>query len=130
MRVPRYERGSIIGLDAADAIITGVRLKRILCDIESDGIAILEPRRADDPAQAPSAVQVSRTHCKFDAGPLAVLVSDLGASKGTKLGSKDGKKIMAKVAKKFEKVAEKYNGNRSRNYEKFIFRHKWKKSIN
>ena len=32
-----------------------------------------------------------------DAGPLAVLVTDLGSSKGTRLGTKDGKKIMAKI---------------------------------
>ena len=40
---------------------------------------------------------MSREHCKIDAGPLAVVVTDLGSSKGTKFQSKDGKKIMAKV---------------------------------
>jgi len=41
--------------------------------------------------------KVSREHCKIDAGPLAVLVTDLGSSKGTRLNSKDGKKIMTKI---------------------------------
>ena len=41
--------------------------------------------------------KVSREHLRIDAGPLAVMVTDLGSSKGTKLGSKDGKKIMTKI---------------------------------
>ena len=41
--------------------------------------------------------KVSREHCKIDAGPLSVLVTDLGSSKGTRLDAKDGKKIMTKV---------------------------------
>jgi len=41
--------------------------------------------------------KVSREHCKIDAGPLGVLVTDLGSSKGTRLDAKDGKKVMAKI---------------------------------
>lgn len=41
--------------------------------------------------------KVSREHCKIDAGDLAVLVTDLGSSKGTRLDAKDGKKVMAKI---------------------------------
>ena len=41
--------------------------------------------------------QVSREHCKIDVGPLAVLVTDLGSSKGTRLDSKDGKKVLQKI---------------------------------
>ena len=41
--------------------------------------------------------KVSREHCRFDAGPLAVMVTDLGSSKGTKVDKKDGKKIMQKI---------------------------------
>ena len=40
---------------------------------------------------------MSRAHCKIDAGPLAVLVTDLGSSKGTRLDSMEGKKITAKI---------------------------------
>lgn len=41
--------------------------------------------------------KVSREHCRFDAGPLAVMITDLGSSKGTRLDGKDGKKIMTKI---------------------------------
>ena len=41
--------------------------------------------------------KVSREHCRIDAGGIAVLVTDLGSSKGTRLDSKDGKKVMAKL---------------------------------
>ena len=34
--------------------------------------------------------KVSRQHCRIDAGPLAVLVTDLGSSKGTRI---DGEKV-------------------------------------
>ena len=40
---------------------------------------------------------MSREHCRIDAGPLAVLVTDLGSSKGTRLDAKDGKKLMSKI---------------------------------
>ena len=41
--------------------------------------------------------KVSREHCRFDAGTLAVMVTDLGSSKGSRLGAKDGKKIINKI---------------------------------
>jgi len=41
--------------------------------------------------------KVSREHCRLDVGPLVVLVTDLGSSKGTKLDSKSGKKVTAEV---------------------------------
>ena len=43
--------------------------------------------------------KVSRDHCRFDAGPLQVLVTDNGSSKGTRLDSKDGKKRRYEVSK-------------------------------
>jgi len=37
--------------------------------------------------------KVSREHCRLDVGPLVVVCTDLGSSKGTRLDAKDGKKI-------------------------------------
>ena len=51
----------------------------------------------DGYVQLPDDHKVSREHARIDAGPLAVLVTDLGSSKGTRIDKKDGKKIMAKI---------------------------------
>ena len=63
----------------------------------SDVCAFESRQSGDGYIQLPDDHKVSREHCKIDAGPLAVLVTDLGSSKGTKLDSKDGKKVMAKI---------------------------------
>jgi hypothetical protein len=66
-----------------------------------DGTVIIgrsrENEDADEYIRLEGDKKVSREHCKLDCGPLAVLVTDLGSSKGTRLDSKDGKKVMAKI---------------------------------
>jgi hypothetical protein len=66
-----------------------------------DGTVIVgrsrENESGDDYIHLADDHKVSREHCKIDAGLLAVLVTDLGSSKGTRLDAKDGKKIMSKV---------------------------------
>jgi len=56
-----------------------------------------ESDAGDDYVHLPDDHKVSREHCRLDAGPLAVLVTDMGSSKGTRLDSKDGKKVMTKI---------------------------------
>ena len=56
-----------------------------------------ENESGDGYVQLPDDHKVSREHCRLDAGPLAVLVTDMGSSKGTRLDSKDGKKVMSKI---------------------------------
>jgi len=81
--------------------VTVSREKSADVDYKIDGCVILgrsrENESGDGYIQLPDDHKVSREHCKIDAGPLAVLVTDLGSSKGTKLDSKDGKKVMAKI---------------------------------
>ena len=56
-----------------------------------------ESDAGDDYIHLPEDHKVSREHCRIDAGPLAVLITDMGSSKGTRLDSKDGKKVMSKI---------------------------------
>ena len=48
--------------------------------------------------------KVSREHCRVDVGALAVVVTDLGSSKGTRINTKDSKKVVSKALLPGERI--------------------------
>ena len=85
-------------------MVTVSREKAADYSCKLDGCVVVGRSRdsdtGDDYIHLPDDHKVSREHCRFDAGPLAVCVTDMGSSKGTRLDSKDGKKIMTKVRRR------------------------------
>ena len=69
------------------ALAPGSRVMVGRADPREDGRTFIQLWQEGDDGK------VSREHCRLDVGPLAVLVTDLGSSKGTRLHARDGPKL-------------------------------------